>query len=164
MILGHSWGRKRSFELSNLFFVVVEGAVHLQFPRDLVLHHCQSHTEVLQGRHSRHKAITHALLTTHSKILLQLATKIQAGLVLNLTCGHKRVSMFTSLSATLLSVAHRWSSMLGCGGCLWWFSLLERWEKAQARKIWCKNCLKNRKRFSYMSLLAELAPQDHNVA
>lgn len=95
MILGHSWGRNRSFKLSNLFFVVVEGAVHLKFPRDLVLHHCQSHTEVLQGRHSRHKAITHALLTTHSKIVLQLATKTQAGLVLNLTCG---LSMFTSLS------------------------------------------------------------------
>lgn len=45
-----------------------------------------------------------------------------------------------------------------CGG----FVSLEDERKRKSRKIWCKNWLKNRNRFSHMSLLAELAANEPN--
>lgn len=45
-----------------------------------------------------------------------------------------------------------------CGG----FVCLENEKKRKRRKIWCKNWLKNRNRFSHMSLLSELAANEPN--
>ncbi|KAF6217202.1 hypothetical protein GE061_001556 [Apolygus lucorum] len=45
-----------------------------------------------------------------------------------------------------------------CGG----FVCLENEIKRKRRKIWCKNWLQNRNRFSHMSLLSELAANEPN--